>query len=274
MLKTATRDFTVGDKLKLAFAYSTDNPEKTDENNLPQNVTKTEKEFTVGTIINKLPDNCGIELDSGGDGAPITIITTMAGIRNFVPNLEYRNTYAYLKENCTPEVNKEITNLLNDVAAASGIENANVFSNYDYVQETKSTYNTMLTALISIIILMLSISAGVINSHLSGEIREGKRTIGTMRAVGATHSLIAKSYIERFLSMFGWGCAAGFTAYLILYLAMLANAHGDTSAMMLQFKIWQTLAACILLFIICAINLASKIRKETKNSIIDNIREL
>ncbi len=274
LLKTATRDFTVGDKLKLAFAYSTDDPEKNDENNLPQNVTKTEKEFTVGTIINKLPDNCGIELDSGGDGAPITIITTMAGIRNFVPNLEYRNTYAYLKENCTPEVNKEITNLLNDVAAASGIENANVFSNYDYVQETKSTYNTMLTALISIIILMLSISAGVINSHLSGEIREGKRAIGTMRAVGATHSLIAKSYIERFLSMFGWGCAAGFTAYLILYLAMLANAHGDTSAMMLQFKIWQTLAACILLFIICAINLASKIRKETKNSIIDNIREL
>lgn len=274
LLKTATRDFTVGDKLKLAFAYSNDDPEKADENNMPQSITKTEKEFTVGTIINKLPDNCGIEIDSGGDRAPITIITTMAGIRSFVPGLEYKSAYAYLKENCTPEVNKEITDLLNDVAAASGIENAWTFSNYDYVQETKSTYSTMLTALVSIIILMLSISAGVINSHLSGEIREGKRAIGTMRAVGATHSLIAKSYILRFLSMFVWGCAAGFAAYLILYLAMLANAHGDSSAMLMEFKIWQTLAACVLLLVICAINLAAKIRKETKNSIIDNIREL
>ncbi len=273
LLKTAKRDFSVGDKLKLAFISSNDDPEKLNGEYSP-NCNKTEKEFTIGTIINELPDNCNIPIEKGMESSPVTIITTMAGIRNYLPNLPYKNAYAYLKEDCTPEVNKEITAMLNDIAAASGIENPSIYSNYDFVQETRSNYNATLTALLSVIILMLSISAGVINSHLSGEIREGKRAIGTMRAVGATHSLIAKSYILRFLSMFIWGCAAGFGAYLIVFLSMFAQAHGEIQSMLLGFENWQTLSACVLLFIICSVNLASKIRKETKNSIIDNIREL
>ncbi len=273
LLKTAERDFSVGDKLKLAFISSNEDPEKLTAE-YPSDCKKTEKEFTIGTIINELPENCNIPIEKGMESSPIIIITTMAGIRNYLPNLPYKNAYAYLKEECTSEANKEITAMLNDIAAASGIENPSIYSNYDFVQETRSNYNATLTALLSVIILMLSISAGVINSHLSGEIREGKRAIGTMRAVGATHSLIAKSYILRFLSMFIWGCAAGFGAYLIVFLSMFAQAHGEIQSMLLGFEIWQTLSACVLLFIICSVNLASKIRKETKNSIIDNIREL
>lgn len=89
LLKTAKRDFSVGDKLKLAFISSNDDPEKLNGEYSP-NCNKTEKEFTIGTIINELPDNCNIPIEKGMESSPVTIITTMAGIRNYLPNLPYK----------------------------------------------------------------------------------------------------------------------------------------------------------------------------------------
>lgn len=43
---------------------------------------------------------------------------------------------------------------------------------------------------------------------------------------------------------------------------------------MFKFSIWETVVACALLFIFCAVNLWLKIKKEMKHSVIDNIREL
>ena len=62
--------------------------------------------------------------------------------------------------------------------------------------------------------------------------------------------------------------------YLIVYFAEYIAFKVNDTQMELQFSIWQTILACAILFAVCSINLWVKIRKEMKNSIIDNIREL
>ena len=67
----------------------------------------------------------------------------------------------------------------------------------------------------------------------------------------------------------------GFVLFFVSYAVYCAAAkviYGETPDM--NLNVWQTAVACLLLFAVCSINLWLKIRKEMKNSIIDNIREL
>ena len=129
--------------------------------------------------------------------------------------------------------------------------------------------------MISIIIISFVICASVINNSISARIRENKRVIGTLRAVGADQRDLVKSYIIQMLSMFSWGTGIGFGIYLIGFLiSKIVEKYYTSSGAILTFNPWVTIAMTILLFAVCSINLWSKVRKEMKNSIVENIREL
>ena len=70
--------------------------------------------------------------------------------------------------------------------------------------------------------------------------------------------------------MFVWGCSAGFVGYIISHIAIVAYFKDQS----LTFEIWQAMLIIAVLFLICSINLYAKIKKEMKNSIVENIREL
>ena len=124
--------------------------------------------------------------------------------------------------------------------------------------------------MIAIVILFFSICASIVNNALTAKIRQSKREIGTLRAVGASVKEITQSYIRQLLSMFGWGCGIGFGGYIIGN-AIIKYAIENIN---LSFEIWQAALIVALLFLICSINLYAKIKKEMKNSIVENIREL
>ena len=128
--------------------------------------------------------------------------------------------------------------------------------------------------MISIIIISFVICASVINNSISARIRENKRVIGTLRAVGADQRDLVKSYIIQMLSMFSWGTGIGFSVYLVLFITSKIIKIFYPSMIDLSFNPWVTIAMTILLFAVCSINLWSKVRKEMKNSIVENIREL
>ena len=85
----------------------------------------------------------------------------------------------------------------------------------------------------------------------------------------------AELYIKQFLSIFGIGYGVGFGLYgiylLFEYIDEVVVCKGDFSS---TINPWLTIIFCVLLFAICSANLWIKIRKEMKNSIVENIREL
>jgi ABC-type uncharacterized transport system permease subunit len=74
--------------------------------------------------------------------------------------------------------------------------------------------------------------------------------------------------------MFSWGIGIGFGGFALIYLIVkiVNTIHGST--MELYFSPWATIIMTAIVFGICAINIWSKIHKEVKNSIVENIREL
>ena len=121
---------------------------------------------------------------------------------------------------------------------------------------------------------MATICTSLINNALTARIRESKKEIGTLRAVGASVSELTKSYILQLLSMFGIGLVSGFSIYAlgISGIKIYEKIAGTDTGF--SFNIWIPLAVCAVIFIICAVNLYSQIKKQTKSSIVDNIREL
>ncbi|MBO5432822.1 MAG: hypothetical protein J6A43_02050, partial [Clostridia bacterium] len=93
-------------------------------------------------------------------------------------------------------------------------------------------------------------------------------------AVGANEKEISKSYILQLLSMFKWGFGIGFGGFALSYLIIVLTNKYTSLAEVLVFNPWITLLLGLILFAICSLSVYTKIRKETRNSIVENIREL
>ena len=147
-------------------------------------------------------------------------------------------------------------------------------SNYEYNQEQKETVKELMILVYAIVILLFTICGSIINNTISANIKEDKKKIGTLRAVGANEKEISKSYIIQLLSMFKWGFGIGFGGFALSYLIILLTNKYTSIADALVFNPWVTLLLGLILFAICSLSVYTKIRKETRNSIVENIREL
>lgn len=225
------------------------------------------KEVKIGAIIspNDADDlNVGIYND-------LCIVTSKKGMESFKKGVNYESLYLYTDLKIDDEKDEEIKK---ELEVYSQKYDGYVDSNYSYNQFQLRQYYSLLTAMISIIIISFVICASVINNSISARIRENKRVIGTLRAVGADQRDLVKSYIIQMLSMFSWGIGIGFGVYLVLFITSKIIKIFYPSMIDLSFNPWVTIAMTILLFAVCSINLWSKVRKEMKNSIVENIREL
>ena len=111
-------------------------------------------------------------------------------------------------------------------------------------------------------------------NSLTAQIRDGKREIGTLRAVGASARELTQSYFRQLLSMFGWGCGAGFGLYTFIWILMYFAAKSSDRTLDYNYEIRQAALICIALLAVCFVNLYSKVKKQMKYSIVENIREL
>lgn len=280
ILKTAelTDEFKVGDKIKLGFIMSNTGEEPLDytaEGDEPV-VTKgifdhekIEKEVTVGAIIYEYS---GIIEPLFNKHCQPCVLTTVDGLDTFTKNVPYDIIEVNLNTECTEEINKEMKSLFDRLFAG---QDAFIESLYETEKYNTLTVKTMYIIITAIVILLFTMCGSMINNALTARIRESKKEIGTLRAVGASTKEISFSYIRQVLSVLGVGTLSGAGAFGLFFgiYTLIILSYGQTQDdYILTF--WQTLIGIVLLIVFCVFNIYLKVKKEMKHSIVENIREL
>lgn len=235
-----------------------------------EKINETRKSVKIGAIVESCPDSFLIH-----PGINVCAITTIEGLNNFAKNIRYRNLAFNLNRPCTDEIDAEITETLDAIETA--VLYAHSQSNYGFNQDQKEMYNNLIFIVLAIVILIFTICSSIINNTLTTNIRNDKKKIGTLRAVGADNKVIFSCYIKQLLSMFKLGYIAGFGGFIISYIIyylcyVITESNSDYFPM--KFSPWFTIIIGLVVFVFCSLNLWLKVRKETKNSIVENIREL
>ena len=200
------------------------------------------------------------------------IITSNDGILNFNKEAGYENLYISLYDEPNDKTDAEFTEFLDEYKLKY---DGYVTSTYEDNQTIEKNYRSMVTAMLVVLITGFAVCVSIINNSITAQIRENKRVIGTLRAVGASRSELVKSYCLRMLSMFTWGAGVGFGLYIIGFIVIkILCRYLPDMGLNLVFSPWASVIMVAVLFVFCFINLFSKISKEMKNSIVENIREL
>ena len=263
LVDSADLDLKVGDEIEVSMLFNNCNDTEgvpADKLFSEEYTERASRKAKIGAIIDKRPD-----------GASLGIITTNQGFRTIGKESCYTEVNVYLNTECAAEVDESVCKIIDPIISGT---NGIYSSKYQIKQEEQNSYRILLISIISVILLMATICTSLINNALTARIRESKKEIGTLRAVGASVSELTKSYILQLLSMFGIGLVSGFSIYAlgISGIKIYEKIAGENTGF--SFNIWIPLAVCAVIFIVCAVNLYSQIKKQTKSSIVDNIREL
>ena len=259
---TQRRSYKVGDEIDLSLV-STSKNDKT-------NFVRTDRKVKIGAILNRTPQNLQFEFP-GASG--IVILTTNQASHLFAPELDYDKISLKPQGKMDDDKNLIITPYLENMKLS--IPDGHLTNWYEYERDNEQEMRVLFFGLYCIVALFLIICGSVINNALTARIREGKREIGTLRAVGADLKVLSSSYIRQLLSIFGWGYGIGFGLYIVGYLLYVAIRKSmEWNKDLFELRMVETLVLCSILFAICAINLVLKIKKEMKHSIVENIREL
>ena len=270
IIATEKSDYEAGQKLDLSLLYSEVSNSNFDLNGEPivskDDVEVTNKQVEIGAVVDYMSDTT---IPQYGDWG---IITTVQGMEHFFPRAKYREIFFDLKDECTEDIDKEVSAILKSVSDC--VDNGHYQSNYDIQKQQKKTLRNVMLLVCSVIILFYTICGSIINNTLSSNIKEDKKKIGTLRAVGANEKEITLSYILQLFSMFKWGFGIGFGLFGISYVVLLLIPELKPFMENMIFNPWVTLLLGIILFAVCSLSVYAKIRKEMKNSIVENIREL
>lgn len=257
------RSYKVGDEIDLSIISSSMKNKK--------QFVKTDRKVKIGAILNTDPSNIGGWYFPWIDG--IGILTTNSASRYFAPEVDYNSLYLKAKGEVDDEMNSIITPYLENVSLS--IPNGRFRNAYEFARDNENGVKVIILGFVCIIGLFLAICGCVVNNALTARIREGKREIGTLRAVGADLKVLSSSYIRQVLVIFGYGYGIGFIVYIAGYWIFdWLNKVLEWEKEMFEFRIFETILMCGVLFLVCAVNLVIKIKQEMKHSIVENIREL
>ena len=224
------------------------------------------KQIRIGAIVNMVsdidspyPQNC-------------SFITTNNGLASM--GFPERSVSAEIKLvcPCTDEIDEIVTQ---EIESETSGTDKTYSSLYSYKKDLEKGERLLITGYLSLIIILFVIVSSLISSSTGSRIRDEKRQIGTLRAVGASSSDITKSYILQLLRTFGIGIIGGLSAYsLIHFCIVIVNNTVYNSNTDMRFILWPSLLFAVLTFAVCSFNLYRQIKKQIKHSVVENIREL
>lgn len=225
------------------------------------------KTVKVGAIVS--PNAVGSE--NGFGIYSIAFLTTLQGYSGFAP----ADSYYKLGINVNCELNDEKDEqICEDLKLYQNRSGAWLDNNYQYTKKQLDSASAFITTMLAISILCFAICTSIINNSVSAQIRENKRVIGTLRAVGADEKELVKSYFNQMIYTLGKGVAIGFGLFVGLFFIIKIVCNIFYMNFSFTFNPWIALVMTIALVIACTLNLWLKVRKEMKNSIVENIREL
>ncbi len=240
----ADSPFKVGDTLKLSLIYSDENGK----------ITRVDKEVKIGAILGKKSSH-----------GTFCVYTTLEGLDKFGVRLNYNRFDIEIKEECNAEIDEQL-----QAELASMFPGKYVGSAFAMNEAHKREYRTIAISVISLILVFICVSVALINNSISAQIREGKKTIGTLRAVGASEKDLVLSYVLQIVNILVCGFCAGTIIYLVSYRLIGIIIWGEY----LPAAVWPAFIIFVILTLACYINLKLKIKTVIKHSIVENIREL
>lgn len=263
---SAKLNYKAGDTINLRTVYSDAlNYNWENDNHInPDMLSVYDKEVKIGAIVKPF-----IFSETMMNHSKLGVVTTSVGM-DIVTGRQhgYEGINVDFDGEITDESDLEATEHLESVLAGSYFR---VASGYRYNKDNQEMAKILMISLLSIVILMFSICASIVNNALTAKIRESKKEIGTLRAVGASVKELTSAYIRQLVSMFAWGMGIGLGGYTIAHIGATLYLKDSYS---LPYFIWPSLIICLLLCLICSVNLYAKIKQEMKHSIVENIREL
>ena len=227
-----------------------------------------EKTVKIGAIIHPYSyENTSVNFSSD-----FQIATTIDGMRAFDKNLKYNLLYINASEEVNDKIDEEITEELSVYTEKYG---GYLDSLYETRQLLKNQKMLEIVTIVSILIICFAVSLSIINNAMSARIRESKREIGTLRAVGADEGTLTKSFINQMTSMFTLGIGIGFGLYIVSFIVIkIISKYLLDISLASTFNPLPAIIISLVLFLLCSLNLWFKVKKEMKNSIVENIREL
>ena len=236
--------FRVGDTLKLTLLCDDGSG----------NVTREDKTVKIGAIVGKKSLSGYFKM-----------FTTLEGLDTFTTNFNYDTFEIELKEECTAQVDEIMQTELSSIFPGKDI--LSVFAVYEAERQEKRAW---IISIASLMLVLVCVSISLINNSISAQIRDDKRTLGTLRAVGASEKELVSSYINQIAGIIFWGFVIGSLIYFCSYTFIGLVLMGEY----FSAKIWPILMMAVVLCIACYINLKARIKTITVNSIVENIREL
>ncbi len=280
------RDFTVGQDLKIGCIQANKHLEfgkdlyELGENKVPPVYKKNDFTSKIGAIANNIVTGYAYDLYYT-DNVP-TIIISHDILDKLTPTADYKSFAVKLNTECTKEIDKLYNDIFEEISLGKSHD---IHSNYDDIQDNKNHIYTWIIIVLCIIFVMFTLSGSLVNTSITSRIHQGRKSIGTLRAVGASEKELISSYIRQFVSVMLKGVISGYTLFtafgLIFYFVGLSYGFHDFGSVCyspaykyLLVPLGLITIPAFILFVSCCINMISKIKKEMKNSIVENIREL
>ena len=172
-----------------------------------------EKTVKIGAIIHPYSyENTSVNFSSD-----FQIATTIDGMRAFDKNLKYNLLFINASEEVDDKIDEEITEELSTYTEKYGGYLNSIYENHQFLEKQKMLE---IVTIVSILIICFAVSLSIINNAMSARIRESKREIGTLRAVGADERALTKSFINQMTSMFTLGIGIGFGLYILSFVVI------------------------------------------------------
>lgn len=280
-IATAKRDSDLapGKELDLTFLATDTDPHSDpdydgDTSEMLRSLDATNRYTAVGAVLDSFPRNSYLDqVYSMFENSEILLLTSIDGLTNLADNVPYSEIDFVLNQPCDDEIDASVQSILNEITMR--VPDSMATSTYETDQENKSNVLFLLSILLGAVILVLFFCGAIVNNTITADIRENRRELGTLRAVGASAKELSQAYILQLFKMLGWGSAIGLFGFTGSFFAIrLIGQAMDYGTMEFIFSPWVPILFCLVLFGACSLNLYIKIKHETKNSIVDNIREL
>ena len=202
------------------------------------------------------------------------VITTHAGLRALGL---YSNGYSEfgvaLAQTPPAETEAQIDEALREIAAR--VEDARYDSQFAFLREQRDSIRNLLLAAGTVLLLFTAIALSMMDNALSGRIRADRRTIGTLRAVGAPLSAILGLYRRQVGILLAAGALAGFALSAAIFAVTHSGFKFTTFRVLPVWGLPALLAAyAAAVLLACHLGLRARLRGLPRASIVESIREL
>lgn len=202
------------------------------------------------------------------------VITTHAGLRALGL---YTNGYSEfgvaLAQTPPAETEAQIDEALREIA--SRVEGARYDSQFASLRAQREIIRNLLLAAGTVLLLFTAIALSMMDNAISGRIRADRRTIGTLRAVGAPLSAILGLYRRQVGILLAVGALAGFALSAAIFAVTYSGFKFTTFRVLPVWGLPALLAAyAAAVLLACHLGLRARLRGLPRASIVESIREL